>query len=271
MSNTSGGNFSNERLNKLSVLHEMGINPYPSYSEQTDYVKAIIDDDKKQEGQTVTIAGRLVLWHVDDALTLGYIQDQTGQIPIFLRQDVLKSTDVSAGNLGYSHLNLLDVDDFIQVSGTVIKSQGGETSVLIDTLRLLSKSLNPLPNNWVCFFKNTTDIVLTIEDFQNLISDKILHPPASKITIYPYLIIWNKPNLNGNWRASGYVEVDGILENNRLRITGYTVTSQDKINAKDESDKFIEIIELELEDIIIAYFNKCQVQIAEVVQVRAPG
>jgi len=138
----------NIRLNKVEALREMGINPYPSQSLRTNYAGSIIDDYEQLEGQTVTVAGRLMSWRSHGALTFGHIQDQTGRIQLYLRQDTLKATDAAEAIIGYSDLNLLDVGDFVEAIGTVTKTKRGEISVLGTSLRLLTKSIRPLPDKW---------------------------------------------------------------------------------------------------------------------------
>lgn len=126
----------------------MGINPYPSQSLRTHYAGSVISDYEELENQSVTVAGRLMSWRSHGALTFGHIQDQTGRIQLYLRQDTLKATDAAEAIIGYSDLNLLDVGDFVEATGTVTKTKRGEISVLGNSLRLLTKSIRPLPDKW---------------------------------------------------------------------------------------------------------------------------
>ncbi|HXG66584.1 MAG TPA: lysine--tRNA ligase, partial [Blastocatellia bacterium] len=105
-------------------------------------------DYEGHEGETVTVAGRLMSWRAHGALSFGHVQDQTGRVQLYIRQDTLKPTDPAAGNLGYDDLNLLDVGDFVEATGTVTKTKRGEISVMPVTLRLLTKTLRPLPDKW---------------------------------------------------------------------------------------------------------------------------
>lgn len=139
----------NVRLNKAQSLREKGIHPYPSRCFRTHYANTIIGDYEAHEGQAVTVAGRLMSWREHGALSFGHIQDQTSRIQLYIRQDTLKPTDASAGNLGFTDLNLLDVGDFVEATGTVTKTKRGEISILVENLRLLTKSLRPLPDKWL--------------------------------------------------------------------------------------------------------------------------
>lgn len=139
----------NTRLHKIEALRAKGINPYPSHCRRTHYAETITSNYELHEGQTVTVAGRLMSLRGHGALTFGHIQDQTGRLQLYLRQDDLTPTNAADGNLGYADLNLLDVGDFVEATGVVTKTKRGEISVLTQTLRVLTKSLRPLPDKWV--------------------------------------------------------------------------------------------------------------------------
>ena len=139
----------NVRLNKVEALRAKGINPYPSRCSRTHYAETIINDYEAHEGQTVTVAGRLMSVREHGKLAFGHIQDQTGRIQLYMRKDDLKPTDAAEGNLGFEDIGLLDIGDFVEATGTVTKTKRGEISVLTNTLKLLTKSLRPLPDKWV--------------------------------------------------------------------------------------------------------------------------
>lgn len=135
----------NIRLSKVEALRAKGINPYPSRSFRTEYTVAVLNDFDSYEGRTVTVAGRLMSFREHGALTFGHIQDQTGRIQLYIRQDSLKPAIAHEGELEYSDLGLLDVGDFVEGTGAVTKTKRGEISILVDRVRILSKSLRPLP------------------------------------------------------------------------------------------------------------------------------
>jgi len=138
----------NIRLGKAAALRALGLNPYPSRCGRTHYAKSITDDFAGHEGKPVTVAGRLMSWRLQGAVAFGHIQDQTGRIQLFLRRQLVHPTDATAGTLGYADLHLLDLGDLVEASGTVVKTQRGEISVLVEKLRLLTKALRPLPDQW---------------------------------------------------------------------------------------------------------------------------
>ena len=96
----------------------------------------------------MTVAGRLVSWRKQGALAFGHVQDQTGRIQRFLRRQLVQPTNSGAGNLGYAELNLLDLGDSVEATGKVVKTERGEVSILVESLRLLTKAIRPLPDQW---------------------------------------------------------------------------------------------------------------------------
>jgi lysyl-tRNA synthetase class 2 len=138
----------NGRLAKVTALRSAGLNPYPSRSGRTHYAKAILDEFAKHEGQTVTVAGRLMSWRKQGALTFAHLQDQTGRLQLFLRRNLVQATDPADGRVGYAETNLLDLGDIIEATGKVVRTERGEISVLVERLRLLTKAIRPLPDQW---------------------------------------------------------------------------------------------------------------------------
>ena len=73
------------------------------------------------------------------------LQDKSGKVQLFLHGPDVAELDAASGVLGMKQLNLLDSGDFIEATGQVIRTKTGEISVGVKTLRLLTKSLRPLP------------------------------------------------------------------------------------------------------------------------------
>ena len=124
----------------------MGLNPYPSRSKRTHFAKTILDDFSKLEGQTATIAGRLMSWRKQGALAFAHVQDQSGKLQLFLRRNLVQPSDATEGRLGYAETNLLDIGDIIEATGKIIRTERGEISILVESLRLLTKAVRPLPD-----------------------------------------------------------------------------------------------------------------------------
>ncbi len=138
----------NTRLQKAASLRALGLNPYPSRAGRTHYARQILDDFENQKDKSVTVSGRLVSWRKQGALAFGHVQDQTGRIQLFLRRQLVQPTDAAAGILGYAEANLVDLGDIVEATGDVVKTERGEISVLVKQLKLLTKAIRPLPDQW---------------------------------------------------------------------------------------------------------------------------
>jgi lysyl-tRNA synthetase class 2 len=138
----------NGRVGKAEQLRKLGLNPYPSKSKRTHYTKTILTDFEALQGQVVTIAGRLMSWRKQGALAFAHVQDQTGKLQLFLRKNLVSPTDPATASLGYAEANLLDIGDIVEGTGKVIRTERGEISVLVENLRLLTKAVRPLPDQW---------------------------------------------------------------------------------------------------------------------------
>jgi lysyl-tRNA synthetase class 2 len=134
-----------ERLRKLDELKQLGINPYPAKAERTHTTKQIVDDFAGLENQSVTVVGRVAGIRKFGQLAFIVLRDQSGQIQLFLKGDTVEPLNAEDSQVGMNELPLLDTGDFIQASGPVIKTKTGEISVDVRQLRLLTKSLRPMP------------------------------------------------------------------------------------------------------------------------------
>lgn len=134
-----------ERLRKLEELQNLGVNPYPATSERTHMLKAIVDDFATLENQTVSVVGRIVGIRKFGQLAFIVLKDMSGQLQLFLKSDTVQPLEANESRLGIKELPLLDAGDFVQATGPVIKTKTGEISVDVRSLRLLTKSLRPMP------------------------------------------------------------------------------------------------------------------------------
>ena len=135
-----------ERLRKLDEIKKLGINAYPADSNRTNRVNEITSDFEGFENKAVTVAGRIVGIRKFGKLAFIVLNAGSGEMQLFLQKDVVQKADASLGTMGMEHINLLDVGDFVEASGNVIKSKTDEISVAVTTMRLLTKSLRPMPD-----------------------------------------------------------------------------------------------------------------------------
>ena len=96
-------------------------------------------------GQKVTVAGRVVSIRSFGKLAFIKLQDASGEVQLYLQRDTMAELDAPRGILGMKQLKLLDTGDFVEATGTVLRTKTGEISVGVRELRLLTKALRPLP------------------------------------------------------------------------------------------------------------------------------
>ncbi len=134
-----------ERLRKLEELKQLGINPYPAKANRTHMMGDIVANFDNLENQTAIVAGRIVGIRKFGKLAFIVLKDASGQLQLFLKDGNVEATKPELSQIGLENLNLLDTGDFIEASGPIVKSKTGEISVEVQTLRLLTKSLRPMP------------------------------------------------------------------------------------------------------------------------------
>lgn len=138
---TTLNDYRDERLKKLAEIRSLGIDPYPAKSHRNTKISAVMNHFDEKDGQTVCVAGRIVAIRSFGKIAFVKIRDYFGEIQIFMQ----KTDDIPTGHFGLKQLRLLDTGDFIEAEGTVGKSSTGEISIFADSVRLLTKSLRPLP------------------------------------------------------------------------------------------------------------------------------
>ena len=134
------------RRNSLETLKGMGINPYPAaeyvVNAYSDEIVANFKDDA--EPRQVSIAGRMMNRRIMGKASFFELQDSHGRIQVYVsRDDLCPGEDKELYNTVFK--KLLDMGDFVGVEGYVFRTQTGEISVHAESLKLLSKSLKPLP------------------------------------------------------------------------------------------------------------------------------
>jgi len=133
-----------ERLEKLAKIKQLGIDPYPARS-QKDYANQQVHDKFSDlENKTVSLTGRITSRRDHGKVIFMDLTDQSGKIQLYIKQDTIIE-DIKNAFLGWDNLYLFDIGDFIEAHGTVTKTQRGEVSLLVTQLRLLTKSLRPIP------------------------------------------------------------------------------------------------------------------------------
>mgnify|MGYP001809878287 CR=1 FL=1 len=136
-----------ERRKDREELIKLGINPYPA---ESFFVNVTADDihknyeNRKTDYKDISIAGRLMTKRIMGSASFAEIQDSTGRLQIYLRRDDLcPDEDKTFYNTVFK--KLLGIGDFIGLKGYIFTTQTGEISLHVTDLKILSKSIKPLP------------------------------------------------------------------------------------------------------------------------------
>ena len=134
-----------ERLRKLDDLKNLGINPYPAEAHRSTTNIMVHTDFEKLAGTSVTVVGRIISIRKFGKIAFIVIKDQEAILQLVWRHDEAVTADRPNSELLLADISLLDAGDFVEATGQVIRTQTGEESVQITALRLLTKSLRPMP------------------------------------------------------------------------------------------------------------------------------
>ena len=135
------------RRNALVELRNLGINPYPNELFEVNTTSSEIKegfDAGKNNFQDVQLAGRIMTRRIMGSASFVELQDEKGRIQVYVRrEDICPENDPT--NYDTVFKKLLDIGDIIGVRGFVFITKMGEISIHVKELKLLSKSLRPLP------------------------------------------------------------------------------------------------------------------------------
>jgi len=131
------------RRDKLTKLRDLGINPYPADLFPVDANSKGIKEDFL-EGKQVVVAGRLMVINIQGKASFGQLQDGEGRIQLYFNRDeICTGEDKSLYNNVFK--KLLDLGDFVGITGTLFTTQVGEKTIMVKAFKLLAKALKPLP------------------------------------------------------------------------------------------------------------------------------
>ena len=141
-------NLEQERLDKAQRLVERGVALFPARVQRThtnaqaieQFETVETDDPEDAQAITVTVCGRVRRVNIKGKVSFMHLEDETARLQLFLRINDL-------GDEGYALIKekLIDADDFVQATGTMMRTKTGEISVRASDLQLLGKSFSPLP------------------------------------------------------------------------------------------------------------------------------
>ncbi len=137
------------RLKKIEELSARGIEPWPAFEPVTATCKQVVDAfEANGQSAEYAVAGRLMTIRLHGKASFAHIQDRSGKVQIYLKQD-----HVGVDQFAFFK-DMIDVGDIIWCKGTSFKTKTGEVTLEVKAFKLLSKSLFPLPEK----FHGLTDI-----------------------------------------------------------------------------------------------------------------
>jgi lysyl-tRNA synthetase class 2 len=136
------------RLHKLEQLKNLGIDAYPAISKKDFSNKVILDKFEELDGKEVSVTGKIFSIRGHGKLSFIDIKDASSMLQLVLKETDVLNADYKYSELNFSDLHLLDTGDFVEATGKVFKTQRGEKSIEVTKIRILTKSLRPMPDAW---------------------------------------------------------------------------------------------------------------------------
>lgn len=158
------------RREKLQDLRNAGKDPYQETKFPVSaYAQDIQDRFEEYEGHEVFLAGRLMAWRDMGKANFFDLRDASGRIQLYVKMDVV-------GEVTFAGMKNWDIGDIIGVSGEVFRTRRGEISVKVQAMKLLSKSLLPLPEK----FHGLKDVELR---YRQRYVDLIMNPQVKDVFV----------------------------------------------------------------------------------------
>lgn len=125
------------RIDKLAALKKKGLDPYPADVERKQTIKVAL----AMKGKEVAVVGRVMGVRGHGKIVFLDLVDATGKMQVVIKNDLLEKESSKL-------IDYLDIGDFLGTQGSVDVTQAGETSVFAKTIRIISKAVRPLPDQW---------------------------------------------------------------------------------------------------------------------------
>ncbi len=140
-----------QRIEKAEKLRESGINPYSNESQRNTTIAKFINvnsdifqmEDKRDEKRNYTVAGRIKFFRLMGKASFLKIEDESGLLQIYVSRDFLPE-----GFYNETFKKTVEVGDIIEVSGFPFVTGKGELSLHVDSFKILTKAISPLPEKY---------------------------------------------------------------------------------------------------------------------------
>ena len=139
MENLDDNDLIKQRKAKLEAISGSGVYAYGEKFDITSTIKSL--KDNFSENAEAVLAGRIMACREHGKSKFYDLKDSTGKIQLYLQKDIV-------GADAYLFLNNLDIGDFIGIKGSAFKTRTGEPTIKVTSVKVLSKSLRPLPEKW---------------------------------------------------------------------------------------------------------------------------
>lgn len=163
-----------EREKKLNQLREGGKNPYPAKVKRTHTIERVLQKFSSLTKKKVSIVGRIMSMRDQGNMLFTDIKDGTGKIQLLIRKGTLKEFSDFKKNA--------DSGDFVEAIGTPLKTKRGEKSIEVYSLRIITKSLLPLPSEY--YGLEDTETILRKRYLETILYDESRALFAQKSTFW---------------------------------------------------------------------------------------
>ena len=128
-----------ERLKKFEAIQKEGVDPFGGRFLKDGWISQVVEG--YEEHKKVRSAGRLSAMRFMGKSVFCDIKDESGRVQLYVKKDALPVADATI-------FDCLDIGDIVGVEGELFKTKTGEISIRVSTLKILSKSLRPMPEKW---------------------------------------------------------------------------------------------------------------------------
>jgi len=163
-----------QRRKKVDALWEAGINPYPNDFRPTHTSKDVADayghlEIIPENDRTFVVAGRIIARRSFGKAAFIQMQDRKGRVQLYVKKDAV-------GDVVFADFQTFDIGDIIGAVGYPFRTKTGELSLHVTAIRLLTKSLLPLPEK----FHGLTDVETR---YRQRYVDLIVNPEVREVFI----------------------------------------------------------------------------------------
>ena len=188
-----------ERLKKLALMKEVGMEPYPAESARThSNADFLLSFDTLANANTVTLCGRIMSLRDQGGLIFIDLFDGTAKVQAIVKKDEI-------GDTAFDQLvSFVSVSDFVEITGNTFVTKRGMNSLLATAWRMITKSLNQIPDEW--FGLKDED-----ERYRHRYIDMLLNPEVADI-VRMRSLFWN--TIRQYLLTRNFIEVETpVLEN----------------------------------------------------------